>query len=578
VAWLVLTLLMALSAALIWRWSTHATLRGDEWGYAYRVSVEPTYDYLFDPPRGKHLIAVPLLLYKAAFEGFGIGSSVPYRLAHIALLLLCAGLFYALVRRRVGDALAVLPTGILLFLGSAQEVVATPVRVPSLIAIAAGLAMLLALERRDLRGDVAACFLLAVSLASHSTSFAFAAAAAVLVLLRPAPERWRRSWVFALPILAYLSWWLVEFDAGPYQPLGSTIVETPAYVWESLVGTLRAASGWGVHATFMGLRIPAPMRVVLGAVLLALLGAFLVASVRRSRAISPFALAVAVALVTFWVATHLAPGAGRPPTEPRYLYPDAVLFLLLLCELARDFALPRRLTASAAIAILALFAVSIAGNFYELRDLARWFDKSSDRQRASLTALTVAGSAVPPQFNLAAALTGRGQASTHVKGLSAGEYSRVLADYGSPAYSPAELMSRPQPVRATADYVLLRATGSELRPTGSLPASHNPAPRGLQAVGGKWTTALRGCIELRTSDAAAGGMLSLPAGRLALAARAGPPVMVRAGGFAEGAPVATGSLRGGDRAVLDLPATHGVLGDWRVAIQAHQRVRACSAH
>ena len=84
---------MALSAAFIWSWSTQGTLRGDEWGYAYRVSVDPAGEYLLDPPRGKHLIAVPLLLYKAAFEGFGISSYVPYRLAHIALLLLCAGLF-----------------------------------------------------------------------------------------------------------------------------------------------------------------------------------------------------------------------------------------------------------------------------------------------------------------------------------------------------------------------------------------------------------------------------------------------------------------------------------------------------
>jgi len=567
---------MALSAALIWSWSTHDTIRGDEWGYANRVSVLPAEEYLLNPPPRKHLIAIPLLLYKAAFEGFGISSYVPYRLAHIALLLLCAGLFYALVRRRVGNALAVLPTAILLFLGS-SVVVAIPLLIPSLIAITAGLAMLLALERRDLKGDVAAFFLLALSLASHSTSYAFAAAAAVLVLCRPAPQRWRRSWVFALPIFAYATWWVLEFDSPASRSLGSAIAGAPAFIGKSLVVTLRATSGFGAHWSYLGLAMPESGQVVLAAALLALLGAVLVARVRRARAISPFALAITAALGTFWIATALAPGLERSPEVSRYLYPDALLFLLLLCELGRDFELPRRLTMQAAFAILALFAVSIAGNLYQLRTSKRQLDNASDRQRAGLTSLALAGSAVPPQFNLATALAGQLPWANESEGLPAPALRRVLDDYGSPAYSPAELSSRPQPVRITADYVLLRATGTQLRPTGSLPASNNPAPRGLSAFGGRWTTASHGCIELRPSDAAAVGVLSLPAGRMALAANAGPPVVVRAGLFADGAAIPIGSLQGGGRAALDLPATDGALEHWRVAVQARQRVLACSA-
>jgi hypothetical protein len=561
---------MALSAAFIWSWSTHSTLHGDEWGYASRTSALPASEYLFNPPPSKHLIAIPLLLYKAAFEGFGIGSYVPYRLAHIALLLIAAGLFYALVRRRVGDALAVLPTAILLFLGS--EVVATPLRIPSLIAIVAGLAMLLALERRDLKGDVAAFCLLVLSLASHSTSFAFAVAAAVLVLSRPTPERWRRSWVFALPMLAYAIWWVLEFDAGPsQQSLGSAITGAPVYIGKSLAVTLRAISGVSTDSSYLGFAIPRPLQLALGAILLATLVAVLVAIVRRRRSISPFALAMAAALVTFWIATNFAPGPARTPHESRYLYPDALLFLLLLCELGRDFELPRTLTTQSAITIVALFAISIAGNLYELRNQERLFDNGSDRLRAGLTSLALAGSAVPPKFSLANALFGG-------SGLPAFAFQRVLADYGSPAYSPAELSSRPQPVRIAADEVLLRASGSELQPRGTLPASRNSTPRDLLASSGRWTTVSRGCIELRPSNAVALGVLSLPAGHnLGLAAHAGPPVIVKAGLFADSATIGIGSLQGGGKAVLDLPATDGVLQHWQVAIQARQRVLACSA-
>ena len=442
-------------------------------------------------------------------------------------------------------------------------------RVPSLIAIAAGLAMLLALERRDLKGDVAAALLLAVGLASHSTSFAFAVAAAILVLSRPAPERWRRSWVFALPIIAYATWWVLEFDARPRQSLGSVIAETPGFLGESFAATLRATSGVGTNSSYLGIAIPGPLQVVLGVALFALLGVLLVARVRQRRAISPFAIAIAAALLTFWLSTNFAPGSERSAQTSRYLYPDALLLLLLLCELGRDFELPRRLTPQAAIAIIAVFAVSLAGNFYQLRTQERRLDEASDHLRAALTSVELAGSAVSPDFNLAY-LAG-------LQGLSTGARARVLADYGSPAYSLPELLSRPQPVRVTADYVLLHAAGSELEPRRSLPAAHNPAPRGVAAFGGKWTTASRGCIELRPSNAAVVGVLTLPPGRLALAARAGQPVVVTAGLLAAGADAPVGSLEGGRRAVLELPAVDGVPEPWRVAIQARQRVLACSA-
>src|SRR5919204_1826727 len=237
-AWTALAAAMALSATLVWVWGSGLTLIDDEWGYAVRTATQPMLTYLFNPPPGKHLIAVPLLLYAGAFRAFGIASDVPYQLAHIALLLLCAGLFYALARRRVGDLLALFPTTILLFLGPAREVVATPLRIPSLISTAAGLGMLLSLERLDRNVDVLACVLLAISLASLSTGYPFAAAAAVLVLARPSPQRWRRSWVFLVPVGLYALWWTLEFSLGPNaHPVGSTVLGLPVYLGKSLAVT-----------------------------------------------------------------------------------------------------------------------------------------------------------------------------------------------------------------------------------------------------------------------------------------------------------------------------------------------------
>ena len=304
---------MALSTVFIWSWSSNETLLGDEWGYALRTSTESVTQFMFNPPPGKHLIAIPLLLYKAAFDSFGISSFVPYRAVHLFLLLLCALLFYVLARRRVGDTLAVLPTGILLFLGSSWEVVATPLRSPSLIAIAAGLGTLLALERRNLRGDVAACGLLTLSLASHSTSFAFAAAATVLVLARPSPARWRSAWVFALPVLAYATWWLVGFDAGPSESLSSRVTGTPLFVARSFIDTMVSASGVFIDDAHSQLALPQPFKAVRGAALFLLFAAVLFARLRTGRPISAFTWAIVAALITFWIATALAPGPTRPP-------------------------------------------------------------------------------------------------------------------------------------------------------------------------------------------------------------------------------------------------------------------------
>ncbi len=218
-ALLAVGLAMVVSAVVLGYESRGQTLQGDEWDYAIRLSHQSLGHALFHPPPDKYLMPVPLLLYKGLFETFGISSYAPYRVVGIALVILCAGLFFVLARRRVGALLAVPPTILLLFFGSASEVVVTSLRIPSQIAIAAGLGMLVALDRRTLRGDVVACLLLGVSLLSHPEAAAFAAAAAVLVCSGPrrsagadhgcSSPRWRCT--------ASCPWWRAS-PAPPTRP------------------------------------------------------------------------------------------------------------------------------------------------------------------------------------------------------------------------------------------------------------------------------------------------------------------------------------------------------------------------
>jgi hypothetical protein len=565
---------MVLSTVLIWSWSSSQTLVGDQWGYARRTSTESVAGFMFNPPPGKHLIAVPLLLYKAAFDSFGISSFVPYRVAHIFLLLLCALLFYALARRRVGDTLAVLPTGILLFLGSSWEVVATPLRTPSLVAIAAGLGMLLALERRDLRGDIAAFGLLTISLASHSTSFAFAAASAVLVLARPSPARWRSAWVFILPVLSYATWWVLGFDPGPSESLASRVAGAPLFLARAFIDTLVAASGVFIDDPHTQ-PIPQPFNAVRGAALVLLVAGVVFSRLRTRRPISAFTWAIVAALITFWIATALAPGPTRDPSTPRYLYPDILLFLLLLCELGRDFELPRKLTPPIATAIAAMFLVSIAGNLYALRTQERAVNAASDHERAGLTALALESRPVAPDFSLSDTLAGRAPKSNVVTKLPYFALKETLAAYGSPAYSAAALASRPQPVRLNADYVSLRAAGGGLRPSPVKPPVQGRAPRTLSISGGSLARASAGCVTLRPSAMIARATFSLHSNRLALSVSPGAPAKVSAGRLADDTALPLGAVPGGHNAVLNLAASR-LPEPWRVGIESGQRVLACS--
>ncbi len=184
-AWALFAVAAVASMLLIGYEGRHQTLIGDQWGYANRLATLPLLHVVFEPPPGKYLLVLPMFAYKAAFATIGVAHWLPYRLLSIGLTIAVAGLFLILAARRVGYVAALPAAVLIMFLGSASEVTATAIRMPEQVALVAGLGMLLALERRDLRGDVVACLLLLVSVTSHPLGTAFLAAAAVLIACAP---------------------------------------------------------------------------------------------------------------------------------------------------------------------------------------------------------------------------------------------------------------------------------------------------------------------------------------------------------------------------------------------------------
>jgi hypothetical protein len=483
------------------------TLKGDEWGFASRLATEPLLDALLHPPPGKYLIVLPMLFYKAAFSAIGIGDYLPYRFVGMALTTATAALFLLLAARRVGPLVGLLGAALILFLGSSSEVTATALRIPTQVALVAGLGTLLCLERRGLQADLAACGLLLISITSHPLGTAFAAAAAVLVLSRPAPERWRRAWVFGVPLLLFAIWYLTLREPLPGGPsLGDQLRHLPQFEAQSLAVMAAAATGvfhW-------------PTEHFLTPLSYALAGAIagVTAATALTRRMPPEFWAILAALIVLFGAPALAAGSVRSPAATRYILPGVVMLLLLLSEQARDvrFATGRARVVVGAVAALLLFA--IVSNAIVLERNARMWAAAGMKVRAELTALDLARAHVDPAFRAEdPAIPAQGQPGSF--GLTASGYFAIASEYGSPAYAPAQLRFEPAPIRDAADAVLARALALHLSAAATIQQARDARPRVL-ATTGEVQSSTAGCVTLLPGGTSPSSQIELPPGGIVL--------------------------------------------------------------
>jgi hypothetical protein len=268
----------------------------------------------------------------------------------------------------------------------------------------------------------------------------------------------------------------------------------------------------------------------------------------------------------FWAATAFAPGPERVPWASRYLYLDAVLFLLLLCELGRGLDVPRRLTRLGWAVVAVAFAISIAGNIRELRNQTSILVEDSHYIRAGLTALEMSRGTVAPTFQLDSTLATATPERTGplgnslvdngvpIRDVQAGGLFRVFDRYGSPAFTPAEITQQSPGVRRAADVVLVRAMAVRLVPTAGGPSdATRPAPRPIAPPGDSWSAGSQGCVKLSRSAGAGTGMVALGTQGATVHAGDGGAVTVNVGRFGDGTPVHLGTVPAGASAELRIP-------------------------
>ena len=170
-----------------------------------------------------------------------------------------------------------------------------------------------------------------------------------MVILSPAPERWKRVWVFLIPAAIFVAWYLIWRTTTPTL-VPNTASDVFLFVresWVMLCATVTGLSGV--------LPIPVysqPIAEVVGALLFALLAAV---TALRFRKLPPLYWAALLGLVVLLVSTRLSAGGFlRRPDEVRYLYPETVLFLLTFAGLAASVRLPR--WAQAAVSVVLVLA------------------------------------------------------------------------------------------------------------------------------------------------------------------------------------------------------------------------------
>lgn len=518
-------------------WASKLTFYADTWELLMNRR-DPTLHALLEP-HNEHLILFPVLIEQALLRLFGMGSAMPEYVLLAVLLVATSGLLYVYVKRRVGPWLAAFAAILVLTLGPAWEVLLWPFEITFVGPVLCGLAALLALEREDRWGDLAACVLLVVGLGFSSLGVPFAIGAGVAILVGPREAWLRRAYVVAVPAALFVVWYLGwGSDAGSSMTMGN-VLSSPRFVADEV------AAAAGAVFQFRGNPLNQVGDLFWGRVMAVVICAAIAYRVWRGPRSFPGLWPVLAAAGSSWFLTAFNDAAGRSPTASRYLYAGGIFVLLILANVFQGVRLSRPALVVAAL----LTALAVAINFNVLESGNRILKRQAALTRADLGALEIAGQTVDPGLQLNPEIGG----TPVLINVFAGPYLQAASEYGSPAYSPAEIAAAGPGTRRWADETLAAA----------LPVTVTTHPRGADAGSGV-------CVALSP-----GSELAVGPGLTRVALSPGPDATLelrRFGGDAR--PPVEFDARGGAVTVLRIPAD-GLQLPWRLGLEASQPARVC---
>jgi hypothetical protein len=451
----------------------------------------------FLAPDNEHLVAGAVAIWKLMLSGFGMSSTLPYRIVSTAIFLLGDWFLFVWIRRRLGSWPALIAALPVIFLGAAFEDLLWFSSITFLGSLTCGLGMLVALDRRDRTGDRLACVWLIATMLFSSVWVAFAVGAALDIVLRRDRRDWRRrAFLVAVPVALYVLWWLGWGHEAESSITLRNIAATPIFVVDSFAAALASLFGLATPAEGMaapgGLDWGRPLAVVLGG--LAVWRAYRIERIPRS-----FWVVLAIGL-SFWILGGFDVKPGRVPWASRYQLPGVVFVLLAATELLRGVRLGRQLLPVAGVVALA----AVTSNLLYLHEAYSSYRSSTEIIRGNLTAMEIARNTVDPGFYLEEEF-----ADTGFDHIDAGSYFSAVDAFGSPAYTISELQKSSEAARFAADKVLLNALRVGVEP---IPRSAMPDRR---------------CATVDDSQ-----LFTLPPGGVAIAAGATPVTDIKMTRFA----------------------------------------------
>ncbi len=531
--WILLGLLMAGSGVLLFSLTAGFTFIADEWDL---VLLRPGWNpETLLSPFHEHIVIAPALIFKLLQSIFGMGSPRPMQVASIGTFLATALLLFVWLRSRVGDWAALIGAAIVLFLGAAFEDLLWAFQIGYFGSLACGIGALIALDRDDRHGDVAASILLVASLSFSSLGMPFVAGAVIEWLTNPRSRRHR--WIVpAAPLAFYALWWLGWGHEADSDVTLSNLPDLPGYVWDAasagMTSMLGLATGDGSE--------PDQPHLIWGRIALLLVAGLTVwRLVKLGRIPRGVLICGAIALAFFGLAA-LGQNELRPPTSSRYQLPAVIFILLFAGELLRGIRIPAPAlgVAAAVVAATSLSGVDLMRDQAE----ARW-KPSAVANQVSLGAIALAKDAARPDFVLNLV-----SVSVPIE-----RYLDEVDSSGSPGYGAEEIAGLDAAHRGLADQTLIDVEGLQLSGEGPGLAQ---SCRLLPATPGTPITVYPGQVAA----------VSNPENRVTTVAvsRFGDPP-----GFA------VGSILPRSRAWLTLPAD-GSTRPWQVTLDGRGRVGACS--
>lgn len=430
----------AVAAAVIFAWQTKLGFILDEWDFLLgRRGSDPD---VFLLPHHEHIAIAPIVIYKVLLAVFGMESAQPWHVLSLVMFLATIALVFTWLRERVGEWLALAGVLPLLVFGAAWDNVLWPFQIGFTGSILGGIGALMALERGSRRADGVACGLLTLSMAFSSLGIAFAAAAAVAVVTAPG---WRRrAWIVVGPAALFGLWYLGWGREAESAVSWSNLATAPGYVLDGFASSLSSLFGLATPRDEIA---TTPFDwgrwLLVGAVGLA---AWRLLTLRRI----PRAVLIPLAGgVTFWFLTAINANLFRLPTTSRYQLIGAIFVLMIAAELLRGVR-PNRAAAAICVAVGLAAAASNAELLH-----TNWaiFRGVSESTRAEFAAEEIARDTIDPSFVL------DGVAEPVQVFGDAEMYLSASDEFGSPAYTEAELLNAPEAAREAADSTLVAALG-----------------------------------------------------------------------------------------------------------------------